>query len=490
MDNYNDPFYGNDNNNDPFYGNDNYNSSPYGNNNNQNFGNHGNFSNGKSPNGNRGNSTFLKTGLPIILAFIMLFVGFALGFFVNELTMTDEERLSKWIMDTIDKNYLYDLTDEERAQILAYMGYGAVVTLDQYSDFFAPADLDEMNDSLDAQYRGLGISFGQIIFDEKTVDEKIVTYLTHVYGPSPAYGKLYKYDVPASLTVYFSDAEMTKYVSKGSGSYSKTIEFIWDDGGSDEYATLLEIYYAINAIPLNVTFELSVKRGGLEGSVIPNILLSRQAYTPLFVEYKVVDNASKTAMITLQSFMGDNVVNEMKNSLSKFKNDNMQNLILDLRDNGGGSVGVLEDIAAYFVTDSKNSNKVLIGYAVTKSNKTDKYYSNGNYYNDYDFKKIVILFNDGTASASEALVGAMIDNGTCAYTVGVTSYGKGIRQGYYAMPPNYNYYLKLTDAYMYWPSGECIDGKGINPEKSVPTGLYSTVVSDLQIQAALTYIKS
>ena len=164
---------------------------------------------------------------------------------------------------------------------------------------------------------------------------------------------------------------------------------------------------------------------------------------------------------------GDTKVNssswQMKVALQKFRENKKSKLILDLRNNGGGYMDILENIAAHFI-DCEHGSKKLVSKAVYKDESESKFYSTSVDYSDYGFEKIVILANAGTASASEALIGAMLD-----YDVGkrvsvvlsaskkkdtgesvYKSYGKGIMQTTYVNPLGGDA-IKLTTAKIYWP---------------------------------------
>jgi carboxyl-terminal processing protease len=188
----------------------------------------------------------------------------------------------------------------------------------------------------------------------------------------------------------------------------------------------------------------------------------------------------KTGYIRYTSFSGtkDNIygsATQIKTVLEKFKEDGNSKLILDLRGNGGGYMDIMFSVASHFI-GVKNGGKVLVSQAEYKKGKVDKFYSNKVDYLNYGFEKIVILADDGTASASEALIGACLDydtrnivnvvlsrseeNGEYVYR----TYGKGIMQTTYE---NFTMgdAIKLTTAKIYWPtSNVCIHDVGITKE--------------------------
>ncbi|HHX94963.1 MAG TPA: peptidase S41, partial [Clostridia bacterium] len=161
-----------------------------------------------------------------------------------------------------------------------------------------------------------------------------------------------------------------------------------------------------------------------------------------------------------------------------------EGIILDMRDNPGGDLSAAVDIAGFFIPQ---------GPAVHIVSKTgrdsltteDKYLS----------KKLVVLVNGGSASASEIVAGAIKDNGT-GMLVGTTTFGKGLVQSVFEITPNSA--LKLTTAKYLTPKGNDIHGKGITPDVVVEMDanlsrevlLYAPMLEkDIQLQEAVSLIK-
>lgn len=144
---------------------------------------------------------------------------------------------------------------------------------------------------------------------------------------------------------------------------------------------------------------------------------------------------------------------ETLNALADLKSEGVTELILDLRDNSGGSVKAAEEIADYFLDEGviyqmipKNGNSVTI-----ESDST------------YDPIPMVVVVNDGTASAAELLSGALQDRGR-AILVGDTTFGKGIMQNPFRFPDGV---LTLTFAEYATPNGTRIHKKGVTPNQVV-----------------------
>ena len=134
----------------------------------------------------------------------------------------------------------------------------------------------------------------------------------------------------------------------------------------------------------------------------------------------------------------------------------MEKLIIDLRNNGGGVVQAAKDIADYLLPDGKT----IVSFK-GKGIDDSVYTSDDGHEVDVP---IILLVNGESASASEVLTGALKDN-DWATIVGEKTFGKGIAQGIFNLPDGSG--LKLTTAYYYTPSGECIHKLGIEPDVTV-----------------------
>jgi carboxyl-terminal processing protease len=130
-------------------------------------------------------------------------------------------------------------------------------------------------------------------------------------------------------------------------------------------------------------------------------------------------------------------------------------VILDLRDNGGGLFSEAVDVASVFIEDDD-----VVIYR-ERSNDDVVYEAEGDAFEDIP---TVVLVNEGTASASEIVAGALQDSER-AIVVGTTTYGKGSVQQ--IVPLADSSALKLTTAAYLTPSGRNIDGQGIEPDVEV-----------------------
>lgn len=194
---------------------------------------------------------------------------------------------------------------------------------------------------------------------------------------------------------------------------------------------------------------LSIKRGN--ETINLNLKLSK-LYVPAAAS-EVIENTS-IGYLRLATF-STTVSNQVERELAKFKDKNINSLIIDLRSNSGGYLSAAEDVSNLFIENGKviYSLKSKNGEKVVKDNTNSK--------EDY---KLVILIDENTASAAEILTAALKDS-YGATLVGKKSYGKGKVQQ--TMILDDGSMAKYTSAKWYRPNGECIDGVGILPDVEV-----------------------
>lgn len=150
--------------------------------------------------------------------------------------------------------------------------------------------------------------------------------------------------------------------------------------------------------------------------------------------------------IALQSFT-DNCAKDFKKSFIELKQKGAKSLVIDLRDNGGGSLAEAVDIVGLFVPKGQQ-----VVYTKGKLKQTDNSFKTK--YEPVDTEiPLVVLVNGASASASEILSGSLQDLDR-AVIVGSRTYGKGLVQTTRPLP--YNGTLKVTTSKYYIPSGRCI----------------------------------
>lgn len=426
---------------------------------------------------------FYKTkAFKIAVAVFSAVVIFFIGFFVRYITLDKSIRSLIWVKDKIDSDYYIDITDDE---FLEAATDGIDSMLDDYSTYYTPDEYSSAMSSSAGNGTGLGISFSGLTYNR----------IARVGGNTPAeragikagYFVVGYGDDESSITPAESYGGIAAYISGKSVEESFVLAIASDAEGTDtQYYTLQKQSYNENY----VFYSSSSTAYRFEGSTATELTQYDGAIEEL---------PSDTAYIRLTRFAG-NAATQFKLALDRFKAEGKKNLILDLRTNGGGDMEVLRRITSYLCRDADSTPTAAV--ARYKDGHSETFKCTGNYFYEYfsSDSKITVLANSGTASASECLIGAMVDYGTIDYSdiilsnIGGTArtYGKGIMQTTY-----YHLFagdaVKLTVATVHWPlSDKCIHGVGITEAdgaRSAPTEDYMTA-GDKELQYIIkNYLK-
>lgn len=392
----------------------------------------------------------MKRILTVIIAVVVAVGVFFAGYFVGSFVDTDVATL-KFVLENYKRYYLYE--DENYLDIMV----DSLLSKDKYSEYYSKEEYDVIKKSAEGKQAGVGISID-------TQSLKIV----RVVGNSPAEKSGVK--AGGRITAYKKSTQ-SEYISSG-----KTADF-------NDFMSQVNVGEEICLKVLYLTEE--------------GFIIKKQEYQETFVNY--VDNKGayrfsdasgkmqftayedditksldeNTAYLKYTSFNGrlsdlSGSVKQFETALAKFKENEKNKLILDLRGNGGGFMDIMCKIASHLIgTDKSNP---LVSKAIYKDGKIDRFTAQNVKYTKYDFERIIILANDGTASASEALIGACLDYDSRDVVRVVLSknadgsyrtYGKGIMQT--TMESLQGGAIKLTTAQIFWPeSNVTINEVGVN----------------------------
>ena len=353
----------------------------------------------------------------------------ATGTDANKLDMKKIEPKLQYMEALIDKYFLFDenMTEEEQkkngtAEDWIYRGYMYSLN-DPYSVYYDKDEYTSLNEENSGTYCGIGVQVSQNVYTG------IITAVK-VFKDSPAQeaGML-----PGDILYKVEDIEAT----------GEDLSLLVSDHIRGEEGT--KVHLTVYRQSTDEYVEMDVERRMVENPT---------------VEYEMVEN--KAGYISLSSF--EEVSSEQfKKAVDDLTAQGMEKLIVDLRNNGGGVVQAAKEIADYLLPDGKT----IVSFK-GKGIDDSTYSSDDGHEVDVP---IVLLVNGESASASEVLTGALKDN-NWATIVGEKTFGKGIAQGVFNLPDGSG--LKLTTAYYYTPSGECIHKLGIEPDVTV------TLVEDLK----------
>ena len=166
---------------------------------------------------------------------------------------------------------------------------------------------------------------------------------------------------------------------------------------------------------------------------------------------------SNIGYIKIDTFMNENTASDFKDKIKELEDKGMKGLILDLRNNPGGLLSEAIGVASQFIPKDN-----VITYTIDKYENKNESLSVGGIAQGMP---LVVLVDNGSASASEVVTGALRDY-KAATIVGKTTFGKGIVQQPFKFKNGIGG-LKVTVSKYYTPNGENIHKKGITPDFEV-----------------------
>lgn len=315
---------------------------------------------------------------------------------------------------TIEENYYKngEVSNQEKV-------YGAISGLvrslgDPYSEFFAPSDSEKFEEDIQGNFGGIGAELG--IRNDQVV----------VISPLK--------DSPAMRA----------------GLKAKDIILAVDSKPTQG----LDIDDAVKNIRGEVGTKVTLTVFRDEWEKPQDIIITRDIITIPTLEYEMKEGG--IAYINLYSF-NSNSNPLFFESVTKALSSGSKGMILDLRDNPGGFLDVAVDLAGWFLPRG-----TLVVSEREKDGEMVKLYSTGNA--ALKNLPLVILVNNGSASASEILAGALRDQRSTKL-VGEKTYGKGTVQQLLPLVDDSS--VKITIANWVLPKGDIIEGKGIVPDYEV-----------------------
>ena len=347
-----------------------------------------------------------------IFVLIIFFISFFLKASAQEETVYDKIDLFGEVLEKINKEYV-DEVDQSDTMDAAING--VLQSLDPYSSYLSPKNLEEMQIDTKGEFGGLGI--------EVSMEAGVVKVISPLDN-SPA------------------EREGVK-----AGDYIVKINDTQVQG-----KTLNEAVELMRG-PVGSSLEITVRRIGLRKSLIFNI--TREIIQVASVKSEVFDK--KIGYIRITSF-NENSDDQVKKKIKEFKkNKKIEGYILDLRNNPGGLLGQAIKISDFFLDDGE-----IVSTKGRKKNENQKWFAReGDIING---KALIVLINKGSASASEIVAGALKDHKR-AVLVGEKSYGKGSVQS--IIPLKNRGAIRLTISKYYLPSGKSISDVGVSPDITI-----------------------
>lgn len=308
----------------------------------------------------------------------------------------------------VKKNYVEEVDEKE-------LIYGAIRgmlnSLDPHSSFMSPEIFKEVQIDTKGEFTGLGIQIG--------IKDNVLTVIAPIED-TPAY----KAGIKAGDKIIKINGESTKGMS---------------------------LYDAVTKLrgPKGTSVTITIVRKGLEEP--KDITIVRDVIKIKSVKSKIVDDG--IGYIKVTQFQ-ESTASELSKALKRLEKEKINALILDLRNNPGGLLKGSIDVVSQFLPSRK-----LVVYIKGRSGEKAEFYTNSDK-PFYDYPMIVLV-NEGSASASEIVAGALQDWGR-AVILGTETFGKGSVQTVF--PLNDGSGLRLTTARYYTPKGKSIQTTGIKPD--------------------------
>jgi carboxyl-terminal processing protease len=315
------------------------------------------------------------------------------------------------VLEKIKKGYVDDV---DQSKMMDSAINGVLQSLDPYSAYMSPELFKEMQTDTSGKFGGLGIEIG------------MESGLVKVISPID--------DTPASKA------------GIKAGDYIVKIGKEQVQGKS-----LMEAVKLMRG-PVGTSIDLTVRRKNIKDPLEFSIV--RKIIEVQSVNSKILGNEKNLGYIRLKSF-NENSDKQILNSIKKFeKNKKVKGYVLDLRNNPGGLLTQAINITDFFLDDGE-----IVSTKGRDVSETRKFFAKKG--DETKGKPIIVLINNGSASASEIFAGALKDHKR-AIILGENSYGKGSVQS--IIPLRNGGGIRLTISKYYLPSGKSISEVGVTPD--------------------------
>lgn len=380
----------------------------------------------------------------VIIIFISIVFGIIVGYVLTYTrsplgSVKSNSKLSEIIStyNSIKDNYYKEIDDDTLVNAAVSGMIGSLD--DKYSNYMDSSTTDSFNESVEGSFVGIGIT---IMYDGEynkiiAVDDK---------GPS---NKILKVD---DLIVEVS---------------GKDVRGIYGDDLKKLIRGKVGTTVKIKVLRNNKYLTFSIKRTNIEIETVKSNFFDVESKRIGYLDVDVISS---------------NTYKQFNKNLKRLENKNIDSLIIELRDNPGGHLSQTKEILSMFF------NKKTVLYQLKDKDTKKKIYSSSNETRSYP---IVILVNDGSASASEIITSCFMENYNNIKVVGTTTYGKGTVQQSHQLSTGTS--IKYTVQEWLTSKGKSINEKGIKPDEELlmNSEYYSnpTYNTDNQLQKAIEILK-
>lgn len=360
--------------------------------------------------------------IPVVLVGAGIFIGFTIRqiyadpYSRNSVNANKVDEVIRYV-----KDYYFKVPDEKKMVEDAIVGM--LNGLDPHTFYIPADDLKQVNEQMQGSFEGIGVEFS-------IVDDTLLVVAPIAGGPSEKLGiesgdRIVRIDSVNVAGVGITNQDVFKKLRGPKGTHVKV--GIKRQGEKD----ILEFDIERDKIPIHS------------------------------VDYSYMIN-KETGYIKVSRF-AETTMTEFMEHLNKLKSKGLQNLVLDLRGNPGGYLERAKQMADVFLTDGK-----LIVYTEGRTAGSNKKYNATNLLNEFEQGGLIVLINQGSASASEIVSGAVQDWDR-GLIIGTRSFGKGLVQQQYTLSDQSA--VRVVVSRYFTPSGRCIqkpyDKGGKEYEKEV-----------------------
>ena len=315
------------------------------------------------------------------------------------------------VLEKIKKEYVDEI---DQADVMDSAINGVLQSLDPYSAYMSPELFKSMQTESKGEFGGLGIEIG--------MEAGVVKVIAPI-----------------------SDTPAEKAGIKA-GDYIVRINDIQVQGKS-----LMEAVKLMRG-PVGSSIELMVRRKGIKKPL--SFKIQRKIIEVKSVKAKILGIKNNIGYIKLKSFNENSDKQFVKEIKNYEKTKSLIGYIIDLRNNPGGLLTQAISITDFFLEDGE-----IVSTKGRKTSETRKFFARKG--DEIKGKPVIILINNGSASASEIFAGALKDHKR-AIILGENSYGKGSVQS--VIPLKNGGGIRLTISKYYLPSGKSISEVGVSPD--------------------------
>ena len=345
------------------------------------------------------------------IVLLIIFFNFTCSIVFSNNNLYEKIDIFGEVIENIEKDYVDEV---DQAEMMDSAINGVLQSLDPYSAYMSPELFKEMQTDTKGEFGGLGIEIG--------MEAGVVKVISPIDG------------TPAEKAGI------------------KAGDFIVKIGKEQVQGKSLMEAVKLMRGPVGTSINLTVRRKGVKKPLSFKIV--RKIIEVKSVSSELISKEKNIGYIRLKSF-NENSDSQFLKSIKKFeKNQKIKGYVIDLRNNPGGLLTQAINITDFFLEDGE-----IVSTKGRKVSETRKFFARKG--DEVKGKPVVVIINNGSASASEIFAGALKDHKR-AIILGENSYGKGSVQS--IIPLRNGGGMRLTISKYYLPSGKSISEVGVTPD--------------------------